>query len=228
MCAAITTAAIGVAATAYSIYSGEQQKAEAKKAIENLEVPELENPYEDMRISTMGSDLVKEEGQRRTATMVDELRGGGARNVMSAIPGLVAMNNDINQQAKKEIDDQMLNREQLIATYGEKRNQYEEDRYQGALAGYGQMYYQGQQQTWSGIRTGITSLGSLGRAIQNKPRPKAQVLGGDLPTKGVKPLATSSGLENVGLTQSDLRLAPRNEFSLENNFGYLSNIPTKR
>lgn len=168
MCAAITTAAIGVASAAYSVYSAEKQKSDAKKAMENLEVPELENPYENMRISTMGSDLLREEGQRRTANIIDGLRGGGARSMMSAIPKLVAMNNDINQQARKEIDDQMLQREQLIAGYGEKQNQYAESRYQGELQGYGQMYYQGQQQMWNGVRTGMSSFGSLGRAIDSK------------------------------------------------------------
>lgn len=166
--AAVTTAAIGVASAAYSIYSGEKQKSEAKKAIENLKTPELKNPYENMRISTMGSDLIREEGQRRTANILDSLQGGGARSMMSAIPKLVAMNNDINQQARKEIDDQMLQRERLIAGYGEKQNQYEENRYQNELQGYGQMYYQGQQQMWNGVRTGLTSVGSLGRAIDSK------------------------------------------------------------
>ncbi len=165
--AAVTTAAVAVAGTAYAIYSAEQQKAEAKKAIEKLEVPQLENPYKDMRISTMGSDLIREEGQRRTANMIHSLEGGGARNMLSTIPRMVAMNNQINQQARVDIDKQMLERERMIAGYGEKQNQYEENRYQGALQGYGRMYDQGQQQLWNGIRTGITTVGSVGRSFGN-------------------------------------------------------------
>ncbi len=158
---------IGALSAGYSIYSGEQQKSEAKEALANLEVPELENPYEDMRISTMGSDLIREEGQRRTANMIHSLEGGGARNMLSAIPRMVAMNNQINQQARVDIDKQMLERERMIAGYGEKQNQYEENRYQGALQGYGNMYNQGQQQVWNGIRTGLTTLGAVGRSFGN-------------------------------------------------------------
>lgn len=221
--AAITTAAIGVATAAYTVYNAEEQKADAKKAMENLEVPELENPYENMRVSTMGSDLLREEGQRRTASVIDGLRGGGARNMMSAIPKIVAMNNDINQQARKEIDDQMLDRERLIAGYGDKQNDYEERRYQGELQGYGQMYYQGQQQMWNGVRTGLSSLGSLGRSLDGMPQAKSI---SNLKQQGIQPVSASNGLD-VGLTQNDFKLQSQNNFNLDKNLGYLSNINLK-
>ncbi|CAL2094717.1 hypothetical protein [Tenacibaculum sp. 190524A02b] len=166
--AAITTSAIGIASTAYSVFSGEQQKAEAKEAIENLEVPKLENPFNDLRISSVGTDLIREEGQRRTASMLETIQGGGARSVFSALPKLVQMNDQINQEARKEIDKQMIEREYAAAGYEEKRNQYAENRYQNELAGYGNLYDKGQHQVWNGMRTGLTSLGEIGRAIDIK------------------------------------------------------------
>lgn len=167
--AAITTAAIGLATAGYSIYSGEKQKSDAKKAMENLEVPELKNPYESMRVSTAGSDLIREEGHRRTANVIEGLQGSGARNMLSAIPRLVAMNNRINQQAMREIDNQIQKRNYAIAGYEEKRNSYEEQRYNNELAGYGNMYDVGQNMVWNGIRTGVSSVGSLARGIDNMP-----------------------------------------------------------
>lgn len=220
MCAAITTAAIGVASAGYSIYSGEKQKSDAKKAMENLEVPELENPYEDMRISTMGSDLLREEGQRRTATIIDGLRGGGARNMMSAIPSLVAMNNDINQKAKVDIDKQMLDRERMIAGYGEKQNQYEENRYQGALAGLGELYNAGDHKMWNGIRTGISSVGALGRSIGTFPS-TAKALE---PTVKQATVAPVPKIDLLSGEQIQIPPAYSDRFNSDNYLGYLSSV----
>jgi len=166
--AAITTAAIGIASTVYGIANGISEKKKAKTALENLNVPTLENPYKDISVSTEGSDLIREEGQRRTANILDSLQGGSARNIFSALPSLVNMNNSINQKAALDIDNQMQKREYAIAGYEEKRNQYDENRYQGEIAGIGQMYNQGQQQIWNGIKGGISSVGALGRAIDTK------------------------------------------------------------
>ena len=50
--AAITTAAIGIASTVYGIANGISEKKKAKTALENLNVPTLENPYKDISVST--------------------------------------------------------------------------------------------------------------------------------------------------------------------------------
>lgn len=170
--AAITTAAIGIASTAYSIADGISQKNKAKKALENINVPTLENPYKDISVSREGSDLIREEGQRRTANILGGLQGGSARNIFSALPSLVNMNNSINQKAALDIDNQMQKREYAIAGYEEKRNQYDENRYQGEIAGIGQMYNQGQQQVWNGIQGAISTAGSLNRAIDSEKTKK--------------------------------------------------------
>ena len=151
---------------------GLMDSSDAEKALNNLSVPEYENPNRDIKISTSGSDLLKEEGQRRTANILDTLQGGSARNVFSALPNLVAMNNGINQQASVDIDKQMINREYAIANYEGRLNDVEENRYQSEIAGLGAMYNQGQQTMWNGINGTIAGLGSVGRAIDGtKPDP---------------------------------------------------------
>jgi len=163
--AAITTAAIGVATSVYSIADGISQKNSAKKALDNLNVPTLDNPNRDIQVSTEGSDLIREEGQRNTANILDGLRGGSARNMLSALPRLTAMNNEINQKAALDIDKQMTNRQYAIAGYETSRNQIDENRYQNEIAGIGNMYNQANQQMWNGVDAGISGAGALGRAI---------------------------------------------------------------
>ena len=165
--AAITTAAIGAATALYSVADGISQKTKAKKALENLNTPEYENASENIQVSTAGSDLIKEEGQRTQANILDSLQGGSARNMFSALPGLMAMNNSINQKAGLDIDNQMIKRQYAIANSQERLNGIEENRYQGELGGIGNMYNQGNQQMWNGIKGTISAAGSMGRAMDN-------------------------------------------------------------
>ena len=156
----------GTAISAATAVDGMIKSGNAKKALDNLDVPELENPNKNIQISTQGSDLIKEEGQRRTANILDTLQGGSARNVLSALPSLVAVNNQINQQAAADIDRQMINREYKIAGYEERLNGIEEQRYQGEIAGYGALQNAAQHQMWNGIKGTVSSLGSLGRSLE--------------------------------------------------------------
>ena len=87
--------------------------------------------------------------------------------MFSALPGLMAMNNSINQKAGLDIDNQMIKRQYAIANSQERLNGVEENRYQGELGGIGNMYNQGNQQMWNGIKGTISGAGSLGRAIES-------------------------------------------------------------
>ena len=66
-----TTAAIiagaGALKSGVEIASSAKQKRRAQKELDNLKVPELDNLFKDIKISTLGSDLLKEEGQRTSA-----------------------------------------------------------------------------------------------------------------------------------------------------------------
>lgn len=158
-------AGAALATTATTTVDGIVKSNKANKALDNLQVPEYENPNRNISISTLGSDLIKEEGQRTTANILDTLQGGSARNIFSALPGLVATNNQINQQAGLDIDKQMLDREYAIAGYEERLNGVEENRYQRELSGIGAMYDAGQNQVWNGVNGMISSAGALGRSL---------------------------------------------------------------
>src|SRR5690606_41464525 len=98
MCAAITSAVIGVGVSAYTVYNDEQQKSEAKKAISEFESQDLPNPYENVQISTRGAEMQTEAAQSAFATSVDALQRGGTRAVASVLPRLSENNLLLQQQ----------------------------------------------------------------------------------------------------------------------------------
>ena len=168
-----TTAAIlggiSLASSVSSTVSGINKSNKAESALENLEIPEFNNPFEDIQISTHGSDLLREESQRTTANVIEMTQGAGARGVFSAVPKIMAANNQQNQRAAKTLDDQVHKRDYAIANYETKKNQIEENRYQQDIQGLGAMMNDGNQQMWNGINNGISSVGFMSRNFESSP-----------------------------------------------------------
>ena len=161
--AAITGTVIAGISTATAIAStvdGISKSNKAEKALDNLQTPEYDNPNREIKVSTAGSDLIKEEGQRTTANILNGMQGGSARTMLSGLPQLASFTNDINQKAA-------LNIEYAIAGYEERLNGIEENRYQGEIAGLGAMYNSGQHQMWNGIKGTISGAGSSARAYDD-------------------------------------------------------------
>ena len=151
--AAITTAAVGAGLAAYQTYQGAESKRKAQKALQDYNRQDLANSnvYEAIPISTVGSDIMREESQRTSANTVDALRNMGTRGA-AYIPGVVAANNNANRESRSYLDDQVNKRNYAIA--GDKSNirSMQEERENADLAGIGQQIQTGRQDMWSGLR----------------------------------------------------------------------------
>lgn len=170
--AAITTAAVGVATEGIQIAGGAKAKRDAKNALANLEVPELTNAFEDLQISTVGSDLMREETQRTSANVVDAVRSGGVRSVMGAVPQIVAQNNRANQEARNYLDNQVQRKSYAMAQDEQRIQGMTETRYLGDVQGYNNAIQEGNQNMWSGMRGVFGALSFLARGIPPDDRPK--------------------------------------------------------
>ena len=98
--AAITTAAISVGVSGYMAYDSSQKKKKAQNEMNNYERQSLDNAFKNVQISTLGSDLMREENQRTTANLLDASKDAGVRGIMGAIPKILAQNNDIIKKRK--------------------------------------------------------------------------------------------------------------------------------
>lgn len=150
--AAVTTAITGAATAGFQIYQGIKQENEANKLMSEFDRQELENVYKDMQISTVGSDLMREESGRTSASLVDASRNAGVRGVFGAIPKIAAQNNSQNREAQVYLDDQVQRRDYNIAKDNQRIQSMQEQRDNQELAGIGQLQQTGQQNVFSGIR----------------------------------------------------------------------------
>lgn len=177
--AAVTTTALGLAMGGYQAYQGNQQKKQAKNALNNYDRQDLDNsnPYENMPISTVGSDIMQEENQRNNANAVDALRNGGTRGI-AMIPQVVANNNRQNQETRAYLDNQITKRNYAIAGDQTAIRGMKEDRENADLDGLGQQYQVGRQDMWSGFR-GMANSGMYAVNNMNPQGRTPQVSGVD-------------------------------------------------
>lgn len=150
--AVATTSIVGFGLSAALATSAHVKEKKRQKELDNLEIPELDNAFEDIQISTLGSDLIKEENQIATSSAIDAYRSGGTRSVMAGVPQIVAFNNQANQEAGKYLDDQIINRDYNIAQDNQRTRGMVENRYLGEVQGLNNAIQGENQNVWSGLR----------------------------------------------------------------------------
>ncbi len=179
--AAITTAVISAGMAGYQIYQGAEQKKKAKQALNNYERQELDNAFEDIQISTMGSDLMREENQRNMATAVDVMGQAGDRAIIGGIPKLVSTMNNANQEARAYLDNQVQKRDYAIAGDNQRIEGIQENRDTANINALGQQVQAGNQDMWSGKMGMGSSLAYGARNIKGSGGQGSQLSNADVP-----------------------------------------------
>ena len=147
----------------YQMYQGQKDKKEAERDNRDYNRGDLTNPYMDMPISTVGSDLLREETGRANASMVDASRNAGIRGIYGNIPKIVANTNAVNAETRAYLDDQVQKRNYAIAGDETAIREINESRDTANLAGIGQRMEVGRQDMWSGLR----GLGATAMMVAN-------------------------------------------------------------
>lgn len=194
--AAITTAAIGVAAAGYQVHQGAQQKKEAKDALKSFERQDLDNAFEDLPISTIGSEIMQAQNSGTVATVTDAARGAGARGVFAAIPRIQAESNNANKEIQGYLDKQVQERNLNIARDNQRIRGIQENRDNNELQGIGQLMETGEQNMWSGGKGIMNSLMGLAGNIDSAPNPQVDSVGSVTP-EGLKPTGGYTGTSDI-------------------------------
>jgi len=190
--AAVTTTALSIGLAGYQTYQGIKNTEKAQDALNNFKRQDLSNPYENMQISTVGSDALKEASSVTSATMLDVLSGYDSRAIFGNIPKIQAATNRINKDIQIGLDQQVQNRNYAIAGDEVAKRNIQENRDNADLAGIGNLLEVGRQDTWNGMR-GLTS--SLVYGANNidfsKGLPKVSGINNKLQPAGTVPYSST-------------------------------------
>jgi hypothetical protein len=148
---ATTMAIIGGVASATQAVKGAQQASAAKNALNDLEIPEWVNPYENAQVSTMGADLQRQESQRTAASNIEALQGAGVRGLVGGVGRVQAQQQQMDQQIAADLDRQQKELDQQKAQAQMQIQGVEEQRYRGDVSALSSQVNQGNQMMWTGI-----------------------------------------------------------------------------
>lgn len=178
---ATTMAIIGGATSAFQAVKGAQKASAAEDELNNLKIPEWQNPYANLKVSTLGADYSRELSQGTAASNIEALQGAGVRGLVGGVGRVQdtaqAYNNqwaaDLDKQ-QKEIDQQWAQAQMQIQGVGEQR-------YRSDVAALSSQVNQGNQMMWTGI-SGVAQS-AMSAASANKPKGKYDPDTGELITK---------------------------------------------
>lgn len=151
MCAAISSAVIGAGLAAYQVYEGQQQKKKAQRELNDYKRVDLNNAYENVPISTVGSDLMKEQTSVLASDLVDVARNSTPRVAMGMVPKIQSGINKNNQETRAYIDNQITNRNYAVAGDNIRIQGVKEGRDNQNINALSTQIQSGKQDMWSGF-----------------------------------------------------------------------------
>ena len=203
---------LGLAKGAYDTVEASKEKKRKQAELDAYQRQTLENTYKNMQISTIGSDLMREESSRNMATAMNSIGNAGTRAIIGATPKLVAEQNNVDRTIQKELDEQVQKRDYAIAGDDAQIRGMQEQREYQDLAGLGNAIDTARQDQNMGMNTmlnGVMSAasgmsGSIGNSTPKvKPVSTLNPIGIQKPSFSKFELPSTVGMQ----TQSEFDIA---------------------
>jgi hypothetical protein len=202
----LATAGIGL----YQTLTEAKEKNDAQKALEAYQRQQRKNQAENLRVSTLGADLQREEQARLASTQVAALQGGGTRALVGGLGRTEAGNQAVNQQIGANLDEQQIANDREMMNEEIRLRTMQEARENADIDALSSQYQAGKQDANMGLGNIVQGVGS---AI-NQFAPKPNELNAS--AQKLTPMGTNQQIQsNVPITpgltteQMNLRLRPR-------------------
>lgn len=202
------SAGLGVIGGLSQMISGSKEKRDAQRALENYQRQQLKNVQENRTVSTLGSDLQREEQQRLAATQVDALRGGGTRALVGGLGRVESGNQRVNQQISADLDMQQKEIDAAIAQDQANIRGMQENRENADIAALSSQYMAGKQDQNTGMGNIIQGAGMFGNAIGGMVNANRSVVNG---VNGYSVSGTATG-PNTPMSDASMRFAPESGY----------------
>ena len=193
---ATSMAIIGGVASAAQAINGAQQAKKAEEALNNLPVPKLVNPYEDLTVSRLGADLQAQEAQRTASSNIEALQGAGVRGLVGGVGRVQGLEQQQMQQTAADLDAQQKQIDMARAQGQMQIQGMEEQRFKENRAALSSQYNQGNNQKWAGFG-GMAQSAMAGLSANALQGGSAKGINPDVNT-------VNSGLTAQGLTPSGI------------------------
>jgi hypothetical protein len=204
--ASAATAGIGL----FQTISGARERRNAQKALEAYQRQQLQNQAENLRVSTLGADLQREEQARLASAQVDALQGGGTRALVGGLGRTEAGNQAVNQQIGVNLDEQQIANEREMMNEEIRIRDMQEARENADIDALSSQFQAGKQDMNMGLGNIVQGVGSAVNQFAPKPN-ELNTPAQELKSMGTNQQVQSNTSLTPGLTaeQMNLRLRPR-------------------
>ena len=196
---------LGVVNGLSQMISGAKEKNQARNALENYQRQQLENVQKDRTVSTLGSDLQREEQARLASTQISALQGAGTRGLVGGLGKVEAGNQRVNQQISADLDMQQKEIDAAIAQDDANIRAMQENRENADISALSSQYQSGKQDQNTGMGNIIQGAGMFGNAFRGMGGPNASGAG------GVSVSGTATG-PNTPMSDASMRFAPESGY----------------
>jgi hypothetical protein len=159
---------LGLAKGAFDTIKASKEKKQHQAELDAYQRQELTNKYQDMQISTIGSDMMREESSRNIATAMNSVGNAGTRAIIGATPKLVAEQNAVDRNIQKGLDDQLMKKNYAIAQDDAQIRGIQEQREIGDLAGLGNAIDTARQDMNMGMNTALNGAMSVASSMKGQ------------------------------------------------------------
>ena len=147
-----------------ALSAGKQKKKIAQEIANQKEV-KLTNIADGLQVSTLGSDLQKEEQARLAATQTSALADAGSRALGVGVGRVSAQNQNVNANIAADLDAQQKNIDMMKAQDEGRIQMTKEQRQQAKLAALSSQYAGAQDAQAQGMGNMMQGVGMAGGAL---------------------------------------------------------------
>lgn len=165
MFGSLISGVLGTGLGVYQAIQGSKDKKRAERELNEYERQTLNNAYDNIQISTVGSELMTQESQRTTANLINATRNAGLRGILGGIPKIQAQNNLANQEARKYLDDQVNQRQYAMAEDEIRLRNLKENRDIANISALSSQVDAGKQDMWNGITGAYKGVSSIANSF---------------------------------------------------------------
>jgi len=194
--ASIVSGGLGLVGGIYQTIQGAKERRDAERALNDYQRQELNNVAEGLQVSTLGSDLQRQEQARLASGQIGALREGGTRSLIGGLGRVEAGNQRVMAQTGADLDMQQKQIDQMRAEDEARIRSMQENREQNDINALSSQLQAGKQDQNMGMGNIIQGTGMLGGAIgglgkQGVQMPQVQGGINQIQPQGYAPLQTN-------------------------------------
>ena len=159
------SAGLGIVGGISNMIQGAKEQREAKDALNNYQRQELNNVADGLQVSTLGSDLQREEQARLSSSQIQALQDSGVRGILGGSGRVEAGNQRVMAQTASDLDMQQKQIDQMRAEDEARIRNMQENREQNDINALSSQYQSGKQDQNMGFGNIIQGTGMLGNSF---------------------------------------------------------------